>query len=305
MSPTLRPAWTIVCALAVSALAPTNAFSGHDVFHIFTPLVERGHWGVEALTAIQSGLPAAGHDEHGEGEGVGDGGHDAGHGAPRAAHELAVHGGLTDFWMAKAAFSFAKEAGEDYRATGVALENVFRVPGIPSGGAFDAAWFTSLSAGIGSESTNAVEFGPVVSLQAGALNLTFNPFLEKTFGRNREEGIAFSYGWRGVYELDHSFSIGLEGYGEIENIGNSPATRDQVHRFGPVLYLGHVHGTRPHQASHGEGGHGEEHSAHGGEHHVAGDGAGEVEWHGEAGVLFGLTESTADAAFKINIGADF
>lgn len=283
------------CALAlvVSTQALSNAYAGHDVFHIFTPLVEQGHWGVEALSTIQSGLPAA---EHGAD------GHD-GHGAPRAAHELAVHGGVTEFWMAKAAFSFSKEAGESYRATSVALENVFRMPGpMPApGGVFDAAWFTSISAAIGDEATNAIEFGPVIALAVGDLNLTLNPFLEKTFGQNREDGIAFSYGWRAVYQLDHKISLGLEGYGEIENIGDSAAVRDQVHRAGPVIYLGHVHGMRPH---HGDAA-GAAHAGAAHEDHGVGGHADEPDWHGEFGVLFGLTGATADAAFKINIGADY
>ena len=193
-----------VCVGLLAAMSQAHA--GHDVFHIFTPLVEPGEIGTEALSTIQTDLPS-------QDEGV------------RAVHEVAIHAGITDFWMAKLALGLEKPLHEAYGVNAIALENVFRLPG-SSFGRFDAGWFTGFSAAVDGDATNAVEFGPVITVDAGPVALAFNPFFEKTFGQNREDGIAFSYGWRATYGLAENLSIGLEGYGEIENIADSPAARD-------------------------------------------------------------------------------
>lgn len=260
-------------AAAVGAglmFAPVNpSLAGHDVFHIFTPVIEQGEIGTEALTAIQSDLAGQG-------------------GETRAAHEVAIHGDVTDVWMAKLALGLQKPVLEDYNVNTIALENVFRLPGFHPQG-YDAGWFTGLSAGLDGAATNAVEFGPVVTVDAGPVALAFNPFFEKTFGQNREDGLAFGYGWRATYGLAHKLSIGVEGYGDIENIANAPDVRDQIHRAGPVLYLGHVHGAArdsAHEPAHG--------------HEEKG-----LDSHAEIGVLFGLTPATPGLAIKLNVGADF
>lgn len=268
------------CAAAVLVASSQPASAGHSIFHIFTPAIESGAWGVEALSAINTGLPEGGD-----------------HAPLRAAHELAVHAGVTDYWMSKLALGFDKPNSDSYQLNTVALENVFRLFE-PTNAQFDAAWFTAVSAGIDPDATNAIEFGPVISYANGPVGVVINPFLEKTFGENREPGIALSYGWRVTYKISELLSLGAEGYGAVEDLGNAPAARDQIHRIGPVLYLGHVHGAA-------DGIHGSAHEAHGaGNEQTASHGT-QPEWHGEIGVLFGLTDATDDAAIKLNIGADF
>lgn len=300
-----RPHASALASLSVCAvlLATARAHAGHDVFHIFTPVVEAGHFGAEALSTFNAGMPQ--HDEHEE----------HGHGAPRAAHELAFHGGITDFWMAKLALGLSREDGEAYAATSLALENVLRLTP-PSAGAFDFAWFTSVSAGLDSGASNFVEFGPILSLDAGRWSMVLNPFLEKSFGENREDGVAFAYAFRASYEIAEKLSVGIEGYGEVENIADAPPASEQTHRIGPVIYIGHMHGARRHRhsvaAAHGP--HDEAHHGHGdhaGHAHAAAHGgpapgaAHAGDWHAEIGVLFGLTEATPDAALKFNVGTDF
>lgn len=268
-------------SLALAGLSATPAAAGHNIFHIFTPAVEAGAWGAEALSAFHAGLPPASE-----------------HASVRAAHELAVHTGVNDLWMTKLALGIERPAGGDYEVTSIASENVFRFTP-KAHAAVDAAWFTAIEAGVASDAANAVVFGPIVSVAQGPVAVMLNPFFEKTFGRNREDGVAFAYGWRATYQISDALSFGVEGYGAVENLGNAPPVSDQVHRVGPVLYFGHVHGNP-------DGIHGPEHTKHGhamhdAEHH----GGKQPEWHGEFGILFGLTDATPDAAIKFNIGADF
>lgn len=299
------------------AAAPSPAFA-HDVFHIFTPRIEAGHWGFEAISGFAFGMPRE--EAHHEGEeDEEEEGQEHPHGAVRAAHELAIHGGVTQFWTTKLTLGLEREDGGSYRATSIASENVLRLwP--EREGSLDVAWFTAVSLGLDSGEPHDVEFGPIVSLAAGPLALVLNPFLEKTFGRNREEGIGFTYGWRATYSLSEQLAVGIEGYGVIENLGNAPDADDQIHRIGPVIYLGHLHGGPRHDHDTDAGGHG----AHGAGHdHANGQGGHEhghgsrqttkvhtglaqgPEWHAEIGVLFGLTEATPDAALKLNLGLDF
>lgn len=263
-------------ALCASLLLPAGAQASHEVFHVFTPVVEAGDWGAEALSAVRARRAESGDD------------------TMRAAHELAVHGGITDFWMAKLAFTVARDDGAGYSLRGLALENVFApMRGVES--LLHIGWFTAVTAGIAPGETNVVELGPIFDLAAGRASLILNPFIEKTFGDNRESGFAFSYAWRATYTLSEQLSLGLEGYGEIAGLGTG-AQAGQVHRIGPVLYLGHVHGARfmaPAARAHAiHGQNAAEHPEHGGE------------WHAEIGVLIGLP-ATPDAALKVNLGRDF
>lgn len=277
------PLYTLAALAAQACLWPTDrADAGHEIFHIFTPMIERGHWGLELNNGFQSGFPDQ-RDEPNDAD-------------VRSASELGLHADLTDFWMTKVALDFEREVGGDYELAAVASENVFRMDKWTPR-SIDVGWFTSLSAAVSSEGTNSIEFGPVVTLTSGAMALALNPFFEKTFGQNREEGLAFVYAYRATYSFSDLFSIGVEGYGEIEDIENAPPTSDQVHRMGPVLYFGTVHGMDNH--SH-------DHEGHGSElvnlHELELDHA---EWYAEIGVLFGLTDNTSDAALKLNAGLHF
>ncbi len=299
---TCRAAFAGSIAMAAAA-APAAA--GHDVFHIFTPAVEAGHSGFELLSTFQSS-PAADYEDPG-------GAHqEHGHDTPRAGYEAALHFGVTEFWMTKLAFGFSRDEGDSNRADTLASENVFRFRANPSG-PIDVGWFAAIAVGLESAGTHAIEFGPIVTVANGPFAFTFNPFFEKTFARNREEGIAFIYGWRAAYALHDKFAVGVEGYGEVENIGHAPPVSDQVHRIGPVLYFGTMHGSVHGGKQAGGLAHGdptpgihivashvdEHHEWHGSQEH------GGMHWHAELGLLLGLTTATPDAALKLNIEVDF
>lgn len=294
-----------IALLLANMAASGSASAGHDVFHIFAPVMEAGHQGFEVLSTFQTS-PAS----HAAGlEGGDDLDHE--HGAPRAAHEVAYHVSLSEYWMTKVALSLARDPGDDYRATALASENVFRLRR-SSAGPLDFAWYTSLSAGLDSGQTNAIEFGPIVSVAAGPITLVVNPFFEKTFGRNREDGIAFTYAWRLAHSFSEQFAVGIEGHGEIPDIAHAPPGAEQVHRVGPVIYLGHLHGS-----AHGIGSASAAHHAHDegvdkatshGSHahgNIGEAGHRDPLLHAELGVLFGLTDATPDVALKLNVGLDF
>lgn len=275
----------LACLGATCFAYQSQAHAHGDVFHIFSPVIEKGGWGVETLTAYQTGLPS---------------GEDAD--KVNFASEFAAHADITDYWMGKISFNTVHEAGVEYKLDTVSFENVLRADKWSLRN-FDAAFYSAMFVATDGAATNAFVFGPVLSYFNGPAAIILNPFFEKTFGQNKEEGLALSYAWRATYQIQKKFSLGVEGYGEIENLGNIPATHDQVHRVGPVLYFGQVHGN-PHDhpsLKHHDHSPGQEHqSPNDIEHH---NDVGALS--ADVGVLFGLTENTSDTALKANVYMHF
>ena len=192
----------------------------------------------------------------------------------RSAHEQVIHFGLRDWWRLSGAIEWENPTYGDIHASHLAVENVFVLRPMTQRYNMGLGLFAAVEASVHRDSTNAVVFGPIIASRWDKLSVTLNPFFEKTFGRNPEEGIALTYRWQSRYELRERFAVGVEGYGLVENIGNSPRLADQEHRFGPVLYK-----------------------------QFDLDRATKVE--PSIGVLFGLTSATPDVTLKFNIDVHF
>lgn len=196
-----------------------------------------------------------------------------GGGANRSAHDQTVHYGLREWWKLSGVFKLENPDDERVRFARVAVENIFVLKPLDDHKPFDTGlgWFAAVEVSTHAQTTNAVVFGPILSMTAGKLSITANPFLEKTFGRNREDGLAFNYGWQVKYDLREGFAVGIEGFGLIDNIGHAPPWSEQEHRVGPVVYK---------------------------EVEIAKD----VKITPDIGVLFGLTKATPDVAVKLHLG---
>ena len=190
----------------------------------------------------------------------------------RSAHDQSIDYGLREWWRLSAVMKLENPARDDLRASRVALESIFvgrpmkpeRVQDVAIG------FFAALEGAIDEDTTNALVFGPIVTTRWEAITFAFNPFLEQTFGRNRADGIALSYGWQAKYDVRQGLAIGIEGFGLIDNLADAAGFADQEHRIGPVVYA-------------------------------------EISLWGlkltpDIGVLFGLTPATPDLTFKINVG---
>jgi hypothetical protein len=140
--------------------------------------------------------------------------------------------GLSEVWQIKAFLTLERPAGDDLRASSATVENTFQLLDARRGGV-GLAWFTSITGGIDDGATNAVLFGPIVRIGGGSLSLILNPFLEQTFGANREEGIAFAYGWQLKQEVAKGWWIGVEGFGRLPDVAGDGGAR--AHSLGPVV----------------------------------------------------------------------
>lgn len=217
-------------------------------FDISDPEVEKGQHKIETIHVGQSGF-ATGST-----------------GNQRNLQSLGYSYGLTDFWQLKVGGMGDRLDDRDWRMAALFVESTLEIVDIKKTG-FGLAWFTALSGAVNNDATNAVTFGPIIKFARDALSLTLNPFLDKSFGQNHEEGIAFAYGWQANAAIGRGVTLSLAGFGRIDNIGDAPAVAQQEHKIGPlVAYEFEVSDKRTMAV--------------------------------ELGVFFSLTEATADTAVK-------
>lgn len=238
----------LAALLALPLLGVAGA--GAKAQNINEPEVTKGQTKLETFSAFQSGF---------NGGAAGD---------VREIHTTNYYRGITDFWQIKAFLVFERPEYDSYRATQAVLENTFELLNAKKSGGLGLAWFTGIAAAIHDEETNAVLLGPIVRIGEGKTSLILNPFIEKTFGQNREDGIAFVYGWQLKHEMRKGFWIGVEGFGKFPDITGLKGPEE--HRVGPLLTW-------------------------------------EIEMADkrtlgfEMGVLFGLTEATPDTTVKFQV----
>lgn len=224
-------------------------------------------------------------------------------------HELGLGYAVTSWWMPKLLLAFDKQEQGHYDVQRLLFENVFQLKPMPEGqDGIALAWFQSVEAALTSTQTNATDFGPIFSAQAGKFSITTNTFFEKTFGQNREAGINFIFGWQARYEVMNKVKIGVEGYGFVPEIGAARPTpmTGMTHRIGPVLIyefdlpgvstspgsgLRRIPGMMRANAP----------ATHIDMHGPAGAPHAELEF----GVLFGTNEYTPDVTGKVNMHISF
>ncbi len=191
----------------------------------------------------------------------------------RSAHDQSIDYGVREWWRLSAVLKLENPDLGDLHATRVAVENIFVLRPMDEKKKQDVGvgFFASVEASVRDDVTNALFFGPIVTAKWDQVTLAANPFLSQTFGRNREEGIAFVYGWQAKYQIREGLAVGIEGFGSIENIGNSPRVAEQEHVVGPVVFT-EIEVTKDFKIT------------------------------PDIGLLFGLTRATPDVALKLNVG---
>ena len=127
---------------------------------------------------------------------------------------------------------------------------------------------------------------PSSSWRAGKALLTVNPFFTSQVGDNREtDGLGFEYGWRAQYDFAKHWGVGVEMFGEIEDLSNAGSFDEQPHSLGPTLFY------NPGEDDDDEGG------GNGDDDDKVAE-APEMEISLNVGVQFGLTDVTSDTALK-------
>ncbi len=275
-------------ALAVAGLMFGTAKPALAEFEIQESQVEKGEVELEYRGAVHWGFPRAEQEEaeEGEDEEAGEVAEEEEEGEfLRQSHDFEFAYGITERWLFSTTLGTDEPLDGDYDVSSVEVELQYEIiqrEGNGLGLAFTGGYGFATRSGEADE----IEFGPIVELASGNLLLTFNPFFSSQVGDNREtDGLGFEYGWRAEYDFAKHWGIGVEMFGEIEDLSNAGSFDDQAHSLGPTLFY------NP----------GEEEEEGEGENGDDDDGAteaAEMEFSLNVGVQFGLTDVTSDSALK-------
>ena len=196
---------------------------------------------------------------------------DVQHGGVRSWHDQSLDYGVFDWYRLSLVVKLENPDDDDVRFARTAIENLFVLSPVPKAGGVGLGWFTAVELSIDPSTTNSSTFGPIIVIQDGKLSFTANPLFETTFGRNRIDGIALNYGWNVKYQIKDKLAVGVEGFGLVENLGDSLPFNAQEHRVGPALFT-NVQLTD------------------------------NLTITPDIGLLFGLTDATPDITIKFNVG---
>jgi hypothetical protein len=235
----------LACTVAVSAIATAGlTLAGTKPvlaeFEIQEAGIEKGEVELEYRGAYHWGLPksepegeAAGNaDEEEQGE-VEEEGEEV---PLRQSHDFEMQMGITDWWMISTTLGTVVPEGSSWLAESVELETQFQFikrhgNGIALSFATGYGWATQ------ADTANEVEFGPIMEFAAGKFLLTTNTFFSRQMGEFAEtSGLGFEYGWRGEYDFAKHWGVGVEMFGEIEDLSNPGSFNDQEHSIGPTLF---------------------------------------------------------------------
>jgi len=195
----------------------------------------------------------------------------------RQSHEVEFQYGLTDWWMLRLTPNVEQPDGESLELASIGIETQFvlvtRGDG-PFGLAFMAG-YGPYSFFVDDDQPDEFEFGPVVEFAPDRWLLTLNPRLAKEAGNaTDQDGFGFEYAAQARYSVTDRWAVAVLGFGEIEELVDAEPSEAQVHVLGPSLYLF----SAPEA---------------------------DREWSLGAGVLFGLTDASPEAALRITFAVEY
>ncbi|HYH70725.1 MAG TPA: hypothetical protein VEX16_05425 [Methyloceanibacter sp.] len=261
----------MLCALTLPPL-----HSAHAEFEIPGVDAERGAVEIEYRGASHWGLPKQGEDADEDEEVL-----------LRQSHEVEFQLGITDFLMLRVTPNVEEPDGESMELVSLGVEAQF-VLKPRDDGRFGLAFmlgYGPTSNFVDVDEPDEFEFGPVMELASERWLLTANPRLVEQLGEFADqEGLGFEYATQLKYQFAARWAVAALMFGEIESLAHAGPFEAQSHVLGPGLYFSN--GAE-------EGGEADD------------EGVRETEWQVGVGVLFGLTDATADAALRVTASVEY
>lgn len=238
--------------------------------------VEKGEVEVEYRGAYHTGLPD-------------------GDDAIRQSHESEMEIGITDWWLLQIGGEFTELRDSDLEGESVEIEAIFELVE-RKGDGFGIAFQIGYEAALRDEEADEFAFGPIVEFKSGCFLTILNTFFSNQVGRFDEtDGLGLEYAARLTADIGKRYAVGVEAFGEIEDLSNAGSFDEQEHTVGPVLLISF--GDDEDEAG----------EAAGGDDNEAG-GMKQPEppkLSLALGVQFGLTEEASDAAFRFGASFEF
>ena len=265
-----------VSAIATAGLTLAGTKPVLAEFEIQEAGIEKGEVELEYRGAYHWGLPQAEEDKE----------------VPlRQSHDFEIQMGITDWWMISTTLGTIVPEGSSWLAEGVELETQFQLLK-RHGNGIALSFATGYGWAAQPDTANEVEFGPIMEFAAGKFLLTTNTFFSRQMGEFAEiDGLGFEYGWRGEYDFAKHWGLGVEMFGEIEDLSNPGSFNDQNHSIGPTLFWKPGSGDEDEEA--GDVGEGDDDNAKGNAPKSP-----SAEFSMNIGYQFGLTDATSDGALK-------
>ena len=257
----------------VTLLAPVRA-RGQDSFYVRQPEVEKGETEIEDHSAVLTGTNST--EDF------------------RQSHEMEATYGLTDRWQLIIEGLLQQPLHGGLQGTEVEAGTQFEMIK-RKGDGFDLAFRTEYVGVLEHDEADEILFGPIIKYVKGRASTTLDAFFNGQVGDQADtDGLGFQYNWQAKYELNSRVGLGVEAFGEIEDLANAGSFNDQRHRIGPVIYL-----------NFGEEAEGPEAKKLEREETEQGQRLEAPEFNVAAGVLFGLTDVTSDVTFKLDAELEF
>ncbi|HEX2447063.1 MAG TPA: hypothetical protein VHK26_02615 [Methyloceanibacter sp.] len=281
---------TVISAFALAWLLAGTTKPALAEFEIEEAGIKKGEVELEYRGAVHNGFPRAEREAAEEAGGGGALEEEEEGEFLRQSHDFEFHYGITDRLGFGTTLITDEPLDGSYDLSAVEVELQYELierMGSGLGLAFLGGYGIATRGGEADE----IEFGPIVELAAGRALLTVNPFFTSQVGHNREtDGLGFEYGWRGQYAIARHWGVGVEMFGEIEDLSNAGSFDDQPHSIGPTLFY------NPGEEE-DEGGNGDD------DDKIAQGPEMEISFN--VGVQFGLTDATSDTAVKFQGGLAF
>jgi hypothetical protein len=277
-----------VSALAASGLTIGTSKPALAEFEIQESTVEKGEKEFEYRGAVHWGFPKTEREDAGEEEEEGGATEEEEEGPLRQSHDFELSYGITERWLFTTTLTADEPLDEDFALSSIELELQYELIEIKNNKGIGLAFLGGYGFATRGGEADEIEFGPVLELGTGKLLLTFNPFFSAQVGENREtDGLGFEYGWRAEYDFAKHWGVGVEMFGEIEDLANAGSFDDQNHSIGPTLFW------NPGADEDDEGKEADED-----EDNNKTSGPPDMELSFNVGVQFGLTDVTSDGALK-------
>jgi hypothetical protein len=286
-------------ALMTAGLTVAGTRSAWAEFEIQESSVEKGEVEVEYRGAYHWGLPKTDKGGSGvlddeiddtEGEVRGDRDEEV---PLRQSHDLEFEMGITDRWMVSTTIGTTVPAGFNWQLDAVEVETQYELIE-RHGNGLGLAFAVSYGWAAQPETANEVQFGPIMEFGLGKFLLTTNTYISRQTGDFAEtDGLGFEYGWRGEYDFSKHWGVGVEMFGEIEDLSNAGSFNDQQHSIGPTLFWKPITSDDDDEA--GDVG---EVDANGDDDNGKQPKPAGMEFSMNVGVQLGLTDATSDGALK-------
>jgi hypothetical protein len=273
---------------AVGALASTKPVLAE--FQIQEADIEKGEIELEYRGAYHWGVPAVTDENANANDLV-------------QSHELELQMGINDWFLIQVTSGFDQPLDDNLQASTVELEAEFAMIKREGDGvalSFQAGYEQAINnhEHLDEAEANNFGFGPIVEWAKGSFLLTLNPLFTKQIGTYADqEGLGFEYGWRGEYDFAKHWGVGVEMFGEIEDLANAGSFNDQVHSLGPTLFYKLGGGS--------DGANNDNKAKADDDEKDKASGPPDMELSMNVGLQFGLTDATSDTALKFQGSLSF